>query len=148
MVDSHEVAGWATDWHAEALRWRLSCPLTRYWVHTVGDVALITTRTRYARMPVTVVLKAFPLASGRTRLSDPEARPVRATPAVRAAVRFHRSAFAVYAGFNRSVRISGIAPPRRLQPSPLNLIVRRLDPAVDHDSFELDTFELLDMDAY
>jgi hypothetical protein len=35
-----------------------------------------------------------------------------------------------------------------LQPSPLNLIFRSLHPDVPNDTFVLDTFEFLDMDAY
>ena len=56
--------------------------------------------------------------------------------------------YAVYAGFNRRVRVRGIQPPRRLQPSPLHLILRSLSPAVDQDALAVDTFEFLDMDAY
>jgi hypothetical protein len=42
----------------------------------------------------------------------------------------------------------GFPPPRRLQPSPLHLILRSLSPAVDQDALALDSFEFLDMDAY
>ena len=87
-----------------------------------------------------MVLKIFPLVGSGL--------PVDATRAIRSATRFHRAAFAVYAGFNGSARVRGIRPPRRLQPSPLNLIIRHLDPAVDQDAIVLDTFEFLDMDAY
>jgi hypothetical protein len=55
---------------------------------------------------------------------------------------------AIYAGFNAHVRVRGIRPPRRLQPSPLNLIYRSLSPDAPKVSFTLDTFEFLDMDAY
>jgi hypothetical protein len=54
----------------------------------------------------------------------------------------------VYAGFNARVHVRGIQPPRRLQPSPLHLILRSLSPAVDQGTLALDTFEFLDMDAY
>jgi hypothetical protein len=67
---------------------------------------------------------------------------------VRTALRHHRAAFAVYAGFNGRARVRGVPPPRRLQPSPLNLIVRHLDPTVDQDAIRLHPFEFLDMDAY
>ena len=137
-VDRHPVAAWATDWTPEALRWRLSCPFARYWIHTSDNLALITTRTSHKRLPITVVLKAFPLAPGL----------IPATRAVRSIARWHRSAFAVYVGFNPAVTVRGIKPPRRLQPSPLNLCVRSLDPSVDNAEIGFDTFELLDMDAY
>jgi len=139
-VDRHAVVGWSTDYTADVLRWRLACPETRYFVHIADEVALITTKSSLGPVPACVVLKAFPLSSGSA--------PIDATRAVRAATRFHRAAFAVYAGFNGSVAIRGVRPPRRLQPSPLNLIIRHLDPSVDQDAIVLDTFEFLDMDAY
>lgn len=137
-VDCHPVTAWSTDWTAEALRWRLACPFAHYWVHASDDLALVTTRIRHKRLPVTVVLKTFPLGP----------RPVPATRAIRSIVRWHRSAFAVHAGFNPAVTVRGIKPPRRLQPSPLNLIVRSLNPALDNTGIDFDSFELLDMDAF
>ena len=71
-----------------------------------------------------------------------------ATRAIRSITRWHRSAFAVYAGVNPTVTVQGIKLPRRLQPSPLNLIVRSLDPSLDNTEIDFDTFELLDTDAY
>lgn len=139
-VDRHRVSGWATDYTPEVLRWRLACPHTRYCLHIADDVALITTRSAAGPVPACVVLKIFPMAGGNATVD--------ATRAIRSATRRRRGAFAVYAGFNGSVRVRGVRPPRRLQPSPLNLIVRRLDPAVDQDAITLDTFEFLDMDAY
>jgi hypothetical protein len=139
-VDRHTVAGWSTDYSADVLRWRLACPEASYWIHQTDDVALITTRSTLGPVPACVVLKAFPLTTGTASID--------ATRTIRAATRFHRAGFAVYAGFNGSVRVRGIRPPRRFQPSPLNLIVRHLDPTVDQDSIVLDTFEFLDMDAY
>ncbi len=139
-VDRHPVEGWSTDYSADVLRWRLACPETSYAVHLADDLALISTRSNLGPIPACVILKVFPLTSS--------AGPLDATRAIRSAARWHRAAFAVYAGFNRSVRVRGIRPPRRLQPSPLNLIIRHLDPAVDQDAIVLDTFEFLDMDAY
>ena len=43
--------------------------------------------------------------------------------------------------------ISGIPTPRRLQPSPLNVVFKPLAD-VPPDQFRLDTFEFLDMDAF
>lgn len=139
-VDRHRVSGWTTDYTPDVLRWRLACPHTRYFLHIADDVALITTRSSAGPIPACVVLKIFPLTSGKATVD--------ATRVIRSATRWHRGAFAVYAGFNGSVRVRGIRPPRRLQPSPLNLIIRRLDPAIDQDAITLDTFEFLDMDAY
>ena len=137
-ANRHPVAAWSTDWTAETLRWRLACPFARYWVHANDDLALVTTRITYKKMPITMVLKTFPLSPG----------PMSATEAIRSITRWHRSALAVYAGFNPAVTIRGIKPPRRLQPSPLNLMVRSLNPAVDNTEIDFDTFELLDTDVY
>ena len=137
-VDHHPVAAWSIDWTAETLRWRLACPFARYWVHANDDLALVTTRITHKKLPITVVLKTFPLSPG----------PVSATGAIRSIARWHRSAFAVYVGFNPAVTIRGIKPPRRLQPSPLNLMVRSLNPAIDNAEIDFDTFEILDMDVY
>ncbi len=139
-VDRNPVEGWATDYTPDVLRWRLACPNTKYAVHTADDMVLITTRSSLGPIPACIVLKVFPLVSGRAVID--------ATPAIRSATRWHRAAFAVYAGFNGSVEVRGITPPMRLRPSPLNLVVRRLDPMIDDDSIVLDTFEFLDMDAY
>jgi hypothetical protein len=62
--------------------------------------------------------------------------------------RHHRAPYAVYAGFNERVPVWGVSPPRRLQPSPLHLIVRSLAPEVDQRALRLGTFEFLDFDAY
>ncbi|RMH87226.1 MAG: hypothetical protein D6683_00155 [Actinomyces sp.] len=140
LVDRHPVGAWATDWRPEVLRWRLAAPHVHYRVDVFDEVAVVSTRSRWGPVPAAVVLKIFPLVAGTA--------PVDATRAVAAVARAHRAVFAVYAGFNRSVRVRGVRPPRRIQPSPLNLVVRALDPGVDHDTLELDTFEFLDMDAY
>ena len=139
-VDRHPVSGWVTDYSPDVLRWRLACPGTRYFVHQADDVVLVTTKSGLGPVPACVVLKVFPVTGGTA--------PIDATRAIRSATRFHRAAFAVYAGFNDAVSVRGIRPPRRLQPSPLNLIIRHLDPAVDPDAINLATFEFLDMDAY
>ena len=74
--------------------------------------------------------------------------PLNSDAIVGAACRFHRAPYAVYAGFNAAVKVRGIQPPRRLQPSPLHLILRSLSDDVDQDTLTVDTFEFLDMDAY
>ena len=146
-IDHHSPRGWSTLWSPDVLRWRLSCPFARYWVHIGDDLALITTRTTYGRLPVTVVLKAFAL-HGDNGAQRMRRRPLHAGRAIRAVTVAQRSVFAVYAGFNSAVQVGGIAPPRRLQPSPLNLVIRNYAGAGDQQSPQLDTFEFLDMDAY
>lgn len=138
-IDRQPVNGWSTDYTPDVLRWRLACPSTDYVVHVADDLALITTKSALGPIPACVVLKVFPLVGGAT---------VDATRAVRSATRWHRAAFAVYAGFSGSARIRGVRPPRWIQPSPLNLAMRNLDRSADQNALLIDTFEFLDMDAY
>ena len=115
-------------------------PDTSYAVHVSDElVAVTTTDTRFG-VPAAVVLKLLPragaAASWRRRV-------------VGAACRFHRAPYAVYAGFNAHVHGARRPPPRRLQPSPLHLILRSLSrPRSTRRRSALDTFEFLDMDAY
>jgi hypothetical protein len=102
-------------------------------------VGVSTTDTRYG-VRAAVILKLLP--------RDGRSGPIRADPIVAAACRFHRAPYAVYAGFNEHVEVRGIRPPRRLQPSPLHLILRSLSDDVDQETLAVDTFEFLDMDAY
>jgi hypothetical protein len=44
--------------------------------------------------------------------------------------------------------VRGVQPPRRHQPSPLNLIYRRLSDEPPMETFALDTFVYLDLYAY
>jgi hypothetical protein len=60
----------------------------------------------------------------------------------------HRAPVAVYAGHNRHVRVNGIRLPERFKPVPLNLVMLSLSEKVDQLTFQLDTYEFLDMDAY
>jgi hypothetical protein len=134
------ASSWTNAWPPAFLRWRLSAPnCGPFAVHIGPEVSAITTASSFKGVPVAVVLKLIPRGGG-TNLS--------AGPIISAACRFHRAPLAVYAGFNRHVRVRGLRPPRRLQPSPLNLIFRSLSPEVPKSSFRLDTFEFLDMDAY
>jgi hypothetical protein len=109
-------------------------------VHVTDELlGVSTTDTRFG-VRAAVILKLLP-RDGRSGLLGSDA-------IVGAACRFHRAPYAVYAGFNEHVRVRGFQPPRRLQPSPLHLILRSFSPTVDQDALRLDTFEFLDMDAY
>ncbi len=137
-LDDFPVQQWTNSYTTDYLRWRLACPSTQFAVHASDDlVAVTTTDTRFG-VRAAVLLKL--LVRG-----DAPPRPERV---IAAACRFHRAPYAVYAGFNARVAVRGIQPPRKLQPSPLHLILRSLSPAVDQDTLTLDTFEFLDMDAY
>jgi hypothetical protein len=137
-LDDFPVQQWTNSYTPDYLRWRLACPSTRYALHTSDDlVAISTTDTRFG-VRAAVILKL--LRRGE--------EPLRADRVIAAACRHHRAPYAVYAGFNARVTVRGIQPPRKLQPSPLHLILRTLSSRVDQDALTLDTFEFLDMDAY
>jgi hypothetical protein len=139
-LDDFAVDQWTNSYTTEYLRWRLACPGVQYAIHTSDDLVAVTTHDVRYGVRAAVLLKVF-------RRSDGPA-PARADAMVAAACRFHRAPYAVYAGFNARVRVRGVQPPRRLQPSPLHLILRSLSPTVDQGALTLDTFEFLDMDAY
>ncbi|MDQ1429450.1 MAG: hypothetical protein QOF40_52 [Actinomycetota bacterium] len=139
-IDELPVDGYTNAYTTEYLRWRLACPSTSYAIHADDDLVAITTHDTRLGIRAAVILKLF------RRTPGPDT--IRANAVIGAACRFHRAPYAVYAGFNRHVTVRGVQPPRRLQPSPLHLILRSLSPAVDQDTLTVDTFEFLDMDAY
>ena len=135
--------GWRNMTTLEYLRWRLASPNTDpFHVHVGRDLVAVSTTDSMGPVPAAVVLKLMPrrpTASGAT---------VSAQRIVGAICRYHRAPFAVYAGFNGRVRLRGASPPRKVQPSPLNLIYRSLTDRAPKLGFRLETFEFLDMDAY
>lgn len=139
-LDDLPVDHYVNSYTTEYLRWRLACPSTSYAIHADDDLVAITTHDTRLGIRAAVILKLF------RRTAGPDT--IRADAVIGAACRFHRAPYAVYAGFNHHVAVRGVQPPRRLQPSPLHLILRSLSPAVDQDTLTLDTFEFLDMDAY
>ena len=141
-LDDHAAEGWTNRYTLEHLRWRLASPNNPgFALHVGPDLVAISTRAKAGPLPLSVVLKLLPRGGDHPGPTDGAA-------AVAAACRHHRTPAAIYAGWNRWVHLRGLAPPRRLLPSPLNLIVKSLDPAIDQDELVLDTFEFLDMDAY
>jgi hypothetical protein len=149
-LDDFPVTQWTNSYTTEYLRWRLANPRASYAIHVNDDLVAITTRdTRYGvRAAVMLKLLRRDRDTAANRGSPAGTAPMRADAMIAAACRFHRAPYAVYAGFNARVAVKGIQPPRKLQPSPLHLILRSLSPEVDQESLAIDTFEFLDMDAY
>ncbi len=141
-IDQHDAANWTNSYGPEQLRWRLARPHGGYTVHLDDDLVVVSTRSAFGPVPMAVVLKLFP--RGPRRLDQ----PLSARRAVAAVCRHHRAPAAVYAGFNALVHVRGIAPPHRLRPAPLNLVVHSFSDEVPQETFRLDTFEFLDLDAY
>lgn len=125
-------------WTAESLAWRLAAPGARYAVHRLPGALAVSTSERRSGIDVAVIL---------TMLADHDLDRSEVDAIVRAACRRHRAPFALHAGVHAGADIRGVPLPRRLRPSPLNLIFRWLDPdqlAAPH----LGRFEFLDFDAY
>ena len=129
--------GEARRWTPETLAWRLRRPGASYAVHRGRDVLAITCHDRRAGLRVAIILKVFassPLSPGGARAL------------VRAACRHHRAPVALHVGFHDMVEFRGIALPKRLRASPLNLIYRSLVTPAREASIR--RFEFLDFDAY
>jgi hypothetical protein len=140
-LDEQPVEHWTNSWTSDYLRWRLASPNTPpYVLHADDKVVAISTRSQFKGVPVAVILKLL--------LRRGWSGPVSGHPAATEICRFHRAPAAVYAGFNRHVKITGVPAPERLKPSPLNLELCSLSDAILQRDFVLDTYEFLDMDAY
>jgi hypothetical protein len=139
-LDAHPAEGLTNRYDLDSLRWRLSRPHARYHLHVGEHVVAVSSRSALGPAPAAVILKLLP--RGAASVGAPT------SGLIGSILRHHRAAFGVYAGFNRHLGVRGAQPPRRIQPSPLNLIVRSFDPDWDQDRIRLDTFEFLDMDAY
>jgi len=139
-LDEHPAVDLTNCFDPASLRWRLSRPHAEYHLHVSEHIVAVSTPSSVGPVRAAVILKLLP--RGAASIGAPTG------PIVGAVLRHHRAAFGVYAGFNRHLRVRGVQPPRRLQPSPLNLIVRSFGPEWDQDRIRLDTFEFLDMDAY
>jgi hypothetical protein len=139
-LDESPAGRWTNRYTPTYLRWRLSCPHVTYTLHATDDLVAVSARDHRFGVPAAVILKLLP-RNGRRG-------PISARRMIAAVCRHHRAPYAVYAGWNAHVIVRGIRPPRRLQPSPLFLILRHLDESIDQDALRLDTYEFLDMDAY
>ena len=137
-------SGHATIWSADLLRWRLARPGARYTLHVGSDVVLVSCMTMAGPVRVAVLLKAI--------LRRPLEGLLPSGPLAAALARHHRTPFVIHWGANPGIRFSGIRVPRRLQPSPLGIVLHRLSPAggsrIGDDGISLTSFEFLDFDAY
>ena len=140
-LDESPAWHWTNCWTPEYLRWRLAAPNgARFSVHVSDELVAVSSPSSFRGVPVAVVLKLLP-RHGRFG-------PIDAKPAVTAICHHHRAPFAVYSGHNRHVVVNGVRVPERFKPVPLNIVMLSLDDAIDQSTFQLDTFEFLDMDAY
>jgi hypothetical protein len=143
-LDQLPVDRWVQQTSAAWLRWRLARPLARYALHRgPAGIAISTEETR-AGSRFAMILRLYP----RTDTGWGGSSRILANDLVYAACRFHRTPFAVYAGFNRHMTVWGVPVPRRYLPAPLNLSILSLQPGLDQASFDVDTYEFLDGDQY
>jgi hypothetical protein len=140
-LDDSPAWHWTNCWSAGYLRWRLAAPNgAPFTVHVSPDLVGVSTVEHRAGVAIAVVLKLLP-RHGRFG-------PVPARDLITAMCHHHRAPVALYAGHNRHVPVRGVPLPERLKPVPLNVCVLSLDEKLDQTTFLLDTYELLDMDAY
>lgn len=131
--------GWIHDWTSAALQWRLANPSREYALHRNDDVWCLSTRDSVAGLGVAVVLALVP-RGGRAGV-DPR-------PVINAAGRHHRARLALHAGRNAAVEIPGFTVPRRLLPSPLNLLTRGFGSRTNASLAAVATYEFIDTDHY
>jgi GNAT superfamily N-acetyltransferase len=139
LLDHGGASGSRRVWDRDELSWRLRCPGRQFTLLRTPEAAAVTCASHYRGVPVGIILKVF-VASGN--------EPIDLAPIASSACQHYRAPVALYAGFNPGVRARGIRLPDRFRPSPLNLIVRSLDPGVTSASVSLDCFEFLEFDAY
>ena len=140
-LDRSPAWNWTNCWTPDQMRWRLSAPNSpRFTLHRDHDLVGVSTVHRIRGVPFAVVLKLLP--------RDGRFGPLSARSMITAMCRHHRAPLAIYAGHNRHVDVKGIALPERLKPAPLVICAMSLSDEIDQDTFSLDTFEFLDMDAY
>ncbi len=139
-----KVVGAGTDgltrcWTPETLAWRLASPGAPYVVHRGDGLIVVSTTEQRGPLRVAVILAL---------LADHvlDRRAIGAV--VRATCRAHRAPAALHAGITPHP-LRGVPLPVRLRPSPLNLIVLRLDDDNSPGSTTpVGRFEFLDFDAY
>ncbi len=130
----------APAWTPEKLRWRLSCPAAKFVLHANDHAMIVTKRDTERRLPIAIVVKVFK----RRAATNTTLRPL-----LRAACHTHRTMFYLHAGVSPALPIRGVPVPRRLLPSPLNLLYIKLGPnAPEPEAVRPEPFEFLDFDVY
>jgi hypothetical protein len=131
--------GWQQDWTPESLRWRLSSPATPLMLHSDGDALLVTALEKKNGLPVMIILSVFSLGNAQIKLSR----------LLQAACAACYTPLFITAGYGDIMAVRGLAVPRFLLPSPLNLIYRPLSSeAPPAETFRIGAFSFLDFDAY
>ncbi len=133
------TVGWQQCWDSDLLRWRLSMPGAQYSLHVLDDCMAVSTTDSVLGVRIAVLLKVF----GRSDVASVNGSAV----AMRLA-RHHKTPIVVHWGINPVLSGRGAPLPKRLQPSPLEVVLHVFDESHDSSGIRLDSFELLDFDAY
>lgn len=141
-LDWAPVRDWVQSWSVDFLRWRLRNPDGSYVLHVGPDAITVSTSDHGPLgIPAAVLCKIFPRPGARL--------PIRTGRYVAAACRAHRAPVCIYVGWNLHAPVRGIPLPMRFRPSPLVVVFKSFDEVrAPTEQFRLDTFELLDGDAY
>ena len=131
------TSGFSPIWNSELLAWRLSRPGSDYYLHVSESAFLVSTKVSFGGLKIAVLLKALPINSKETLI------PI--APFAAGIAKYHRTPFITYWGKNQHFEMNGIKVPRKLQPSPLDLVVYFFE---KNNNFLLNEFELLDFDAF
>tara|TARA_Y100000590_G_scaffold438737_1_gene561886 strand:- start:71 stop:985 length:915 start_codon:yes stop_codon:yes gene_type:complete len=129
--------GFMPVWDLELLIWRLSKPGSQYFLHLSDSALTISTKATFRGLRTAVLLKAFPIKPKKTTL------PM--APFASAIAKHHQTPFVTYWGANEYFEVEGFRVPRKVQPSPLDLVLHFFGKKRD---FELSGFELFDFDAF
>ena len=129
--------GYMPVWNLELLTWRLSRPGSQYFLHLSPSALLISTTAFFRGLKAALILQALPLKPCDERLSI--------SPFISNVAKHHRTPFIIYWGENQYFEMKGMRIPRKIQPSPLELVLHFFEKK--HD-FQLSGFELLDFDAF
>lgn len=126
-------------WDSAEINWRISSPGLEVSYFLFDESMVISTVSMYKGIPVSIILKVLTLSQNQR---------VNMRHVATATCRLHNTFFAIHSGFNSHVINSGIPLPKRLLPSPLNLIVKPLTQLAKEQLSRPTTFEFLDFDAY
>ena len=133
--------GFKRKWDYKLLNFRLSSPIGNYFFTINQGGILISTFDEIGPMKIMIILKIF---SKEKKMNSTYRNNL-----IRSACKKCSTIFYLYTGFNKSVDILGVPLPRKILPSPLNLIYRPLSKSSPpKNKMNFHSIEFLDFDAY
>lgn len=133
--------GFKRRWDGKLLNFRLRSPIGNYFFTINKGGILISTFDTVGSIKIMIILK---IISKEKKMNSSYRNDL-----IRSACKKHSTIFYLYTGFNKSVDILGIPLPRKILPSPLNLIYRPLSrSSPTKNKIDFHSVEFLDFDAY